>query len=94
MRFVARSIFWLGLVYSSIPLDLGSLFSDRTADASPLAACAQGPTEACRRRMGDLRKAMKAAAALGVEGPWIAAADGPASKDPQPQRKPVQSRPN
>jgi hypothetical protein len=94
MRFVARSIFWLGMVYSSIPLDFGSLFSDRAADANPLAACVQGPMETCRQRMGELRKAVKAAAALGVEGPWVTAADGAVSKDLEPPRRPVQGRTN
>ena len=45
MGFIARTIFWLGLVYSAMPLDFGSLFADRAPawrTPTPLAACAAG----------------------------------------------------
>ena len=35
MGFIARTIFWLGLVYSAMPLDFGSLIADRTPPATP-----------------------------------------------------------
>lgn len=71
MGFVARTIFWLGLVYSAMPLDFGTLLSGRPpglADANPLAPCAHGVSEACRRRIDDLRRTLDAAAALAVVG--------------------------
>ena len=77
MGFVARTIFWLGLVYSAMPLDFGSLVSDRPpglADANPLAPCAHGVTDACRRRIDDLRKTLDAAAALGLIDQAVTAA--------------------
>ena len=92
MGFVARTIFWLGLVYSAMPLDLGSLFADpapRAADANPLAACAHGATEDCRRRVGDLRKALDSAATLGIVDRVAEWAETPAPADPpSPPRKP------
>jgi hypothetical protein len=92
MGFVARTIFWLGLVYSAMPLDFGSLFADpvpRVADADPLAACASGVTEDCRRRIGDLRKALDTAAALGIVDRVSAWAETPPRADPpSPPRKP------
>ena len=84
MGFIARTIFWLGLVYSAMPFDFGSQVADHAAmvaAANPLAPCAQGPTEDCRRRVGDLRKALDAVAALqGVDR--IAAA----TEQSEPQR--------
>ena len=67
MGFIARTIFWLGLVYSAMPLDFGSLPSGPApslAGANPLTPCAQGPTGDCRWRFAGLRKALDAAAAL------------------------------
>jgi hypothetical protein len=97
MGFAARTVFWLGLVYSAIPLDFGSLFSDRAsgvADLNPLAVCAEGVTGDCRRRVGDLRKALDAATALGILDSVAASSEAPASKDKAPPRKPPQSRAN
>jgi hypothetical protein len=97
MGFIARSIFWLGLVYSAMPLDFGSLISapaPNLADANPLAACAQGAPEDCRRRVEDLRKALTAAAALGVVDLVAAASESSGAKDKAPPRKPPQSRAN
>jgi hypothetical protein len=96
MGFLARTIFWLGLVYSAIPLDFGSLVSNRApglAESNPLAACASGPTDDCRRRVDDLRKVLDAVAALGL-GERVAAANDPAAKDKPASRKLPQSRPN
>ena len=52
LGFLARSIFWLGLVYSSMPFDSGSRPTISPASAiapaaalGPIAACAQGLTE-------------------------------------------------
>ena len=73
---MARSVFWLGLVYSSMPLDFGSLVSDRAAELNPLAACAQCPSGECGRRLEGLRRTLTAAAAVGAP----------------PPRRPVQSR--
>jgi hypothetical protein len=97
MGFIARTIFWLGLVYSAMPLDFGSLFSDRPpgmADANPLAACARGVTEDCRQRVGELRKALDAAAAHGIVDRVVAATETLVSADtPTPPRKPAQIHP-
>ncbi len=98
MGFVARTIFWLGLVYSAIPLDFGSLISGETAglttDANPLAACARGVTADCRRRVETLRKVLDAAAALGA-GDSVAAASASVETDKaQSLHKPSQSRSN
>ncbi len=71
MGFIARTIFWLGLVYSAMPLDFGSLISDRVAsltNGNPLAPCVRGVAEDCRRRVGELRKALDASAAAGLAG--------------------------
>ena len=91
MGFVARTIFWLGLVYSAMPLDFGSLISDRPPiPGDPRAACARGATEDCRQRLGELRKALDAAAALGI-GDRIAAAaktSAPADRLAPPRRSP------
>ncbi len=96
MGFIARTIFWLGLVYSAMPLDFGSLIADRapgTADANPLAACAGGVTEDCRRRVGELRKALDAAAARGIVDRVVAATETLVSAGtPTPPRKPPEMR--
>jgi len=96
MGFAARTIFWLGLVYSANPLDFGSLFAEPVAipaDANPLAACALGATEVCRRRADDLRKVLNAATALGVLDRGGAAAEAPVlNGKPRPARRPPQSR--
>ena len=97
MGFVARTIFWLGLVYSARPLDFGSLISDRSAvlaDANPLAACAHGLTEDCRRRVETLRKTLDAAAALGVVDSVAAAAASVENDRAQSLHKSPQSRSN
>ncbi len=96
MGFIARTIFWLGLVYSAMPLDFGSLIADRTpGDANPLAACAGGVTEDCRKRVGQLREALDAAAARGIVDRVVSAADNFVSaRTPTPPRKPPEIRSN
>ena len=69
MGFIARTIFWLGLVYSAMPLDFGSLIPGQVAALTgdnPLAPCVRGVAEDCRRRVGELRKALDTAVALGL----------------------------
>ena len=69
MGFVARTIFWLGLVYSAMGLDFRSILSDAPAGlagANPLARCAHGLTDDCRRQLDDLRRTVDAATALGL----------------------------
>ena len=95
MGFLARTVFWLGLVYASIPLDFGSLIHDRPAslaDANPLAVCAAGPTEACLRRAADLRKALDTVEGIGIVDRLVSAveADAPVSR-PAPRK--VQTSP-
>ena len=96
MGFIARTIFWLGLVYSAMPLDLGSLIADRVSgvtDGNPLAACAGGLTEDCRLRVGALRKALDAAAARGLVDRVVAATETLVAADPpRPPRKPPEVR--
>ncbi len=94
MGFLARTVFWLGLVYASIPLDLGSLFVDRPArlaDVNPLAVCAAGPSEACLRRAADLRKALDEVQSLGIVDRLVSAveADAPVSR-PAPHKPQTQ----
>jgi hypothetical protein len=65
--FTARTIFWLGLVYSAMPLDFGSLVPGQMANLTEnalLAPCVRGGVEDCRRRLGELRKALDAAGEL------------------------------
>ena len=85
MGFLARTIFWLGLVYSAMPLDFGSLVSDTPAGA--LARCARSPTEDCRKRIEDLRKTVDAAAALGLIDRLAEAGATSLAKDFGPARK-------
>ena len=94
MGFVARTIFWLGLVYRAMGLDFGSLVSDRPAglaDATLLAQCAHGLTGDCRRQIDDLRRTVDAAAALGLIERAVTAADPPAASDPRPPRRQTRS---
>jgi len=94
LGFVARTIFWLGLVYSSMPFDEGSApaAARRQAIASaalpaPIAACAQGSSEDCRSVVERLRLAADIAAESLRAGDALRKAttsrlaDGPASKD-------------
>lgn len=96
MGFIARTIFWLGLVYSAMPLDFGSLIADRVpgaADANPLAACTGMFAEDCRRRVGDLRKTLDAAAARSVVDRVVGVTETLVSADmPTPPRKPPEIR--
>ena len=94
MSFVARTIFWLGLVYSAMGLDFGSLLSDRPAagDASALARCAHGLTSDCRRQLETLRKTVDAAAALGLLERAVTAADAPVAREARPPHRPTQPR--
>ncbi|RBP16364.1 hypothetical protein DFR50_1055 [Roseiarcus fermentans] len=90
MGFVVRTIFWLGLVYSQMPLDFGSLVSDGSAGlmgANPLADCVRGATDACRHRIADLHKALDAAVALGLIDPGAAAVGPAVASDARPSRR-------
>jgi hypothetical protein len=69
LGFVARSIFWLGLVYSNMPFDNDSRRSavptqavGPVASPGPVAACAQGMSETCRAAVERLRLAADIAA--------------------------------
>jgi hypothetical protein len=98
LGFVARSIFWLGLVYSSMPFDGGSGRATGPAEAigpvklpGPVAACAQGMSEDCRGAVERLRLAMDVAAASVRAGDAFRKAattsrlaDAPRSKDKAP----------
>lgn len=96
LGFVARTIFWLGLVYSSMPFDDGSAPLARrqgiapAALPDPVAACAQGSPGDCRSAVERLRLAADIAAASlrAVDALRKAAAshsaDGPTSKDKAP----------
>ncbi len=84
MGFIARTIFWLGLVYSAMPLDFGSLVPSQVAaltDGDPLAPCVRGAAEDCRRRVGELRRALDTAVALGLADPLVQATEAEAAKD-------------
>jgi hypothetical protein len=94
LGFVARTIFWLGLVYSSMPFDEGSApaAARRQAIASaalpdPVAACARGSSADCRSAVERLRLAADIAAESLRAGDALRKAatshlaDGPASKD-------------
>lgn len=84
MGFIARTIFWLGLVYSAMPLDFGSLVPDPVAALTgdnPLTPCVRGGAEDCRRRVGELRKALDAMVALGLADPLVQATEAEATKD-------------
>ena len=85
MGFLARTIFWLGLVYSAMPLDFGSLVSDTPAGA--VARCARSPTEDCRKRIEDLRKTVDAAAALGLIDRLAGAGPTSLAKDVDPAQR-------
>jgi hypothetical protein len=77
-----------------MPLDFGSLIADRApgiADANPLAACAEGVTNNCRRRVEEMRKALDAAAARGLVDGVVAATETLVyAAAPTPPRKPSQ----
>jgi hypothetical protein len=70
LGFMARSIFWLGLVYSSMPFDGGSGRATGRAEAigsvtapGPVAACVHGISEDCRVAVERLRLGADVAAA-------------------------------
>jgi hypothetical protein len=95
LGFLARSIFWLGLVYSSMPFDSDSGQATGPAEAiGPItapglvAACAHGMSEDCRSAVERLRLAADiAAASVGAGEAFRKAAttsrlaDAPRSKD-------------
>jgi hypothetical protein len=68
--FLAKTAFWLGLVYSAMPFDSGTTAFAPMMGAVPdsletgVVACVSGMTETCRRTANDLRIAVKAAAAF------------------------------
>jgi hypothetical protein len=89
LGFVARSIFWLGLVYSNMPFDSGSGRATGPVTApGPVAACAHGMSEDCRAAVERLRLAADIAAASVGAGDALRKAattsqlaDAPRSKD-------------
>ena len=95
LGFLARSIFWLGLVYSSMPFDSDSGRATGPAEAiGPItapglvAAYAHGMSEDCRSAVERLRLAMDVAAASVRAGDAFRKAattsrlaDAPRSKD-------------
>jgi hypothetical protein len=59
---MTRSVFWLGLVYGSMPFEHGS--APRTTPAAwpgPVTACAEGTSEECRKAVDKLRLATEVA---------------------------------
>ncbi len=70
MGFVTKSVFWLGLVYSSMPFDERMTPATprsigRAALSGPLATCDHGMSEDCRNAIKNLRLAAEIAAASG-----------------------------
>lgn len=58
LGFLTRSVFWLGLVYSSMPFEQGSAPAITPAAwPSPVSTCSQGMSEDCRNTVGRLRLA-------------------------------------
>ena len=72
MGFVAKSAFWLGLVYSAMPFDLGkpSAFAPMTAatpySGYPLGTYASAVNSTLRQNADDWRPAIEVAASLGA----------------------------
>ncbi len=84
MGFIARTIFWLGLVYSAMPLDFGSLIPGQVvalAGDNPLAPCVRGGAKDCRTRVGELRETLETAVALGVANSLTQATEAEAAND-------------
>ncbi len=94
LGFLARTVFWLGLVYSSMPFDSGSGRATSPAEAigpvtapGPVAACVHGISEECRAAVERLRLAADVAAASVRAGDALRkaaashSAETPASKD-------------
>ena len=85
LGFLARSVFWLGLVYSAMPFD-GS--GGPVALPGPLAACAHGMSDDCRSAVERLGLAADVAALSVQAGDALRkaataphSADEPRSKD-------------
>ena len=86
LGFLARSVFWLGLVYSSMPFDSGS--GGLVPLPGPLVACAHGMSDDCRSAVEKLRLAADVAAVSVQAGDALRKAatasqrtDAPKSKD-------------
>jgi hypothetical protein len=104
MGFVARSAFWLGLVYSAMPFDSGSpitLAPTGTAISpgagSSLANLANAAIVTSRPNQEDWKSAVEAAAALCSHNcfrpPPAELTDAPARKDPAGKpRRPSQEK--
>jgi hypothetical protein len=103
--FTARTIFWLGLVYSAMPLDFGSLVPGPMAaltENALLAPCVRGGVRDCQRRLGELRKALDTAGELRLAnqaieekpakdlGQGVTASDAAAKVWAAPPRRPPQ----
>jgi hypothetical protein len=105
MGFVARSAFWLGLVYSAMPFDAGSptaLAPTGTAisptASSSLGSFASAAIATSRQNQDDWKSAIQAAAALCSHNCFRLApaglTDAPARKDPaEPPRRVSQVKP-
>jgi hypothetical protein len=64
LGFLAKSVFWLGLVYSAMPFDAGTLVREAPATAvlpaairDSAAICGKATAEACLGVVDELRKA-------------------------------------
>ena len=95
MGFVAKSVFWLGLVYSAMPFDLGtSIALAPTPGAMPreasssLESLAAAVIPAARQNPDGWKSAVEAAAALcapnclRAEAAGLSSTGGPPGKDP------------
>ena len=95
MGFLARSIFWLGLVYSSMPFDGGPGRATGPAAAigpvtapGAVAACVHGMSEDCRAAVERLRLAADLAAASVRAGDALRkTAASPSAETPAPKDK-------
>jgi len=99
MGFVAKSAFWLGLVYSAMPFDSGgptALAPTGTAlspaASSSFGSLASAATATARQNQDHWESAVEAAAALGVTNCFRASpaglTDAPGRRDPaEPPRR-------
>jgi hypothetical protein len=104
MGFVARSAFWLGLVYAAMPFDSGSPIAlaptgtaTSAAASSSLASLASAAIGTSRPNQEGWKSAVEAAAALCSHNcfrpPPAGLTDAPARKDPAaPPRRPSQEK--
>jgi hypothetical protein len=107
MSFMARSAFWLGLVYSAMPFDSGSPTAATTAAATPRAANLSLGTLAAvaiptsRQNRENWKSAVEVAAALCARDclrpapAGLGLSDAPAQKDrAEPRRRPSPEKSN